>query len=163
MPPVPTRIQNKNIKEFNLKLGQEMIAHQSQIWVAAFSPDGTYLATGGKDAVINVWKVLSLEDVNDDPYQMFHKVPHRIFKEHELDVLSIVWKVKNNNEFLSSSLDHKIILWSVNTADMALRVFDSPDVVSCLATHPEQTNIFFAGSLDKKFYTWDIREPEPVD
>lgn len=36
---------------------QEIAAHSDSIWVAKFSPCGNYLATGGKDAVLKVWKV----------------------------------------------------------------------------------------------------------
>ena len=32
-------------------------AHSDSIWVAKFSPCGKYLATGGKDACLKVWKV----------------------------------------------------------------------------------------------------------
>ena len=44
--------------KMNLYAVQEIVhAHSDSIWVAKFSPCGNYLATGGKDAVLKIWKV----------------------------------------------------------------------------------------------------------
>jgi WD40 repeat protein len=55
--PIPTKIYRKHIHEFDLFLVQDIGAHSDSIWVAKFSPDGHYLATGGKDAVLKIWHV----------------------------------------------------------------------------------------------------------
>jgi WD40 repeat protein len=36
---------------------QGIRAHNGAIWVAKFSPDGQFLATGGQDAVLKIWQV----------------------------------------------------------------------------------------------------------
>ncbi|KAF9681747.1 hypothetical protein SADUNF_Sadunf05G0034900 [Salix dunnii] len=38
-------------------MGQEIQAHKGFIWTMKFSPDGQYLATGGEDRIIRVWRV----------------------------------------------------------------------------------------------------------
>ena len=49
---------NKGKTKMNLYAVQEIVqAHSDSIWVAKFSPCGNYLATGGKDAVLKIWKV----------------------------------------------------------------------------------------------------------
>jgi len=51
--------KNQNDKEFSeLEVAQTIIAHQAQIWVASFSVDGNFLATGGQDGIVKIWKIL---------------------------------------------------------------------------------------------------------
>lgn len=49
----------KKYKDPNLSihLVQEIRAHEEPVWAAKFSPCGNYLATGGKDGVLKIWKV----------------------------------------------------------------------------------------------------------
>ena len=54
---------------------QAVRAHQSCIWVADFSKDGKYLATGGKDGDLKVWKVLEDELARPEPYTLFDETP----------------------------------------------------------------------------------------
>ena len=42
----------------DLLLSQEMAAHAGVIWTLAFSRHGRYLASGGADGVVRVWRVL---------------------------------------------------------------------------------------------------------
>ena len=53
----PTKINKKNVHEFDLFLVQNIRAHSDSIWVARFSHDGLFLATGSKDAVLKIWQV----------------------------------------------------------------------------------------------------------
>jgi hypothetical protein len=39
----------------NLHYTQRLSGHSGAVWVAKFSQDGRYLATGGQDAVLRVW------------------------------------------------------------------------------------------------------------
>ena len=41
-------------------------AHSDSIWVAKFSYCGRYLATGGKDACLKIWKVKDYIDEMDE-------------------------------------------------------------------------------------------------
>lgn len=42
-------------------LGQEIGAHKGPIWTMKFSPDGQYLASGGEDGVVRVWRVRAVD------------------------------------------------------------------------------------------------------
>jgi WD40 repeat protein len=53
----PTKVNKKSVHDFELYLVQGIRAHSDSIWVAKFSPDGQFLATGGKDAVLKIWQV----------------------------------------------------------------------------------------------------------
>lgn len=52
------RQNSKRYMEFAaLCTGQEIHAHSGFIWTMKFSPDGQYLATGGEDGVVRIWRV----------------------------------------------------------------------------------------------------------
>ena len=56
--------------------------------MADFSYDGQYLATGGADSVLKIWKV---SDENEGTHELFYKEPYWEFEEHHLDIIAIAW------------------------------------------------------------------------
>ncbi|XP_043722765.1 uncharacterized WD repeat-containing protein all2124-like [Telopea speciosissima] len=56
------RHNRKRFMEFTgLYMGQEIQAHRGFIWTMKFSPDGCYLASGGEDGVVRIWRVTSTD------------------------------------------------------------------------------------------------------
>ena len=62
--PSRTRVQHRKKKnaEFSaVYMGQEIRAHDGLIRVMKFSPSGWYLATGGEDCVVRIWKITEVD------------------------------------------------------------------------------------------------------
>ncbi|XP_042521180.1 WD repeat-containing protein 44-like isoform X2 [Macadamia integrifolia] len=56
------RHNRKRLMEFTgLYMGQEIQAHKGKIWTMKFSPDGCYLASGGEDGVVRIWRITSAD------------------------------------------------------------------------------------------------------
>ena len=52
-----TKLHKKSTQDFDWYLVQGFKAHSDSIWVAKFSPDGQFLATGGKDSILKIWQM----------------------------------------------------------------------------------------------------------
>lgn len=64
---VEMQTTTKTGSQLNLHVVQEIgNAHSDSIWVAKFSPCGKYLATGGKDACLKVWRVKGTKQTDDE-------------------------------------------------------------------------------------------------
>lgn len=182
---VPTYIRvrssNKAKREFNnLFLAQELfnetadpsaatpVANEAHaVWSMKFSHDGRFLATGGQDMVVRVWRVLSSpKDRCRDQHgeaaidstlnaAVFCAKPFRVYSGHTADVLDLSWS--RNNFLLSSSMDKTVRLWHVSREE-CLCCFQHSDFVTSIAFHPHDDKYFISGSLDCKLRLWNISD-----
>ncbi|KAL0449787.1 UNVERIFIED_CONTAM: WD repeat-containing protein 44 [Sesamum latifolium] len=155
--------------------GQELKAHNGLIWTMKFSPDGQYLASGGEDGVVCIWRVTTVDAICKDdkcsfgspvvesksspqkkksihasviiPERIFHieEEPLQKFHGHTSDVLDIAWSTSNH--LLSSSMDKTVRLWQVGS-DKCIGVFHHSNYVTCVQFNPLDENYFISGSID---------------
>ncbi|PKI42263.1 hypothetical protein CRG98_037379 [Punica granatum] len=183
--------KQKSWKEFTgLYSGQEIQAHSGLIWTMKFSPDGQFLASGGSDGIVRVWRVNSADaqfinfpasgggkvkgdkfgsqrrSSNDSSVLIPDKVfwieesPVHEFHGHTGDILDLAWT--NSNHLLSSSTDKTVRLWNMGS-DSCLDIFRHSNYVTCIQFNPVHENYFISGSIDGKVRVWGVSERRVID
>ncbi|CAL0305287.1 unnamed protein product [Lupinus luteus] len=175
-----------------LYIGQEIRAHKGLIWTMKFSPNGKYLASGGEDGVVRIWRVVSLDTSSvcfsaDD--NIIREVKHDIScsqRKKSSPSLNVLPKKilqieesplqefyghsgdvldlawSNSDILLSSSTDKTVRLWQIGCNE-CLSVFHHRDYVTCIQFNPVDENYFISGSIDGKVRIWGVPEERVVD
>ncbi|WJX53685.1 hypothetical protein P8452_39654 [Trifolium repens] len=163
---VKVRQNKKRWLEFNeLYIGQEIKAHKGLIWTMKFSPNGKYLASGGEDGVVRIWRIMSRAKnpsfifIQNDIFQIDESPLQELFG-HSSDILDLAWS--NSDILLSSSMDKTVCCWKIG-CDQCLSVFPHKDYVTCIQFNPVDENYFISGSIDGKVRIWGIREERVID
>ncbi|KAL2342937.1 hypothetical protein Fmac_004222 [Flemingia macrophylla] len=185
--------QNKKrwLEFSGLYIGQEVRAHKGLIWTMKFSPNGQYLASGGEDGVVRIWRVISLDKSSfttedstsnikvecdsSSPWekrssQPFIFLPNSIFQIEESPLQELFGHSSdvldlawsNSDLLLSSSMDKTVRLWQVD-CNHCLNVFRHNGYVTCIQFNPVDENYFISGSIDGKVRIWGIREERVID
>ncbi|KAL2531517.1 Transducin/WD40 repeat-like superfamily protein [Abeliophyllum distichum] len=149
---------------------QEICAHDGLIWTMKFSADGQYLASGGEDRIVCIWRkesrVLGRTNLSSTsvviPERIFHieEQPLKKFHGHAGDVLDVAWSTTNH--ILSSSMDKTVRIWHVDS-DKCLGVFYHSNYVTCVQFNPVDNNYFISGSIDGKVRIWGVHDRRVVD
>ena len=113
----------------------------SDIFCLAFSPDGTFLATGEPSGEIRLWKVI-------DNQLLW------VCKAHTNWVMSVVWS-PDGTMIASGSQDHRVKLWEARTGQALKTLQGHTDSVHSLSWHPSQIMIA-TGSEDHTIRFWDV-------
>lgn len=171
----------KNVKEIQcFSINDNDNGQETCIWVAKFSYDGKYLATGNKSGTLKIWEIQSLSE-SIDSYQknelgsflkLFNEKEYRTYKEHKQDIIDIAWSEKNSNVLVTVSIDHTAILWDINELT-PIRIHKHNGIVSCVSFYPveivvsiagitNQNDVFITGCFDKIVRIWGTHSLEPV-
>ncbi|CDW78911.1 wd repeat-containing protein [Stylonychia lemnae] len=155
--PIPkerTKLQNKTYHELNnLIQVQEIKCGNDAIWVIKFRSDGLYMATGGKDGILRVWKCCqSSKELNQR--QTINPVPIREYTSvHQSDIFDVNWSTKHLNIILSASSDFNVLIYNINH-EKPLKVLQHPDI---------SDNLLASGCFDKFVRVWDIKNKKVKD
>ncbi|XP_042455214.1 WD repeat-containing protein 44-like [Zingiber officinale] len=136
------------------RMVQEIAAHKGLIRTMKLSPCGMYLATGGEDSVVRVWKVRELDDLNVEG------VPLHEYFGHTSDILDLSWS--RSKYLLSTSKDKTVRMWKIGCKS-CVKVFYHNDYVTCIQFHPLDDAYFITGSVDRKVRIWSVDENIVVD
>ncbi|CAF2054422.1 BnaC06g02280D [Brassica napus] len=173
-----SKVKVKTNKKSHVELSaaykvQEINGHKGKIWALKFSPDGKFLATGGEDGFVKIWRItLSASFVGQElmrehealvmfPRKAFYleETPFQELYGHTGDVLDLAWS--DSNLLLSASKDKTVRLWRVG-CDECLHVFHHNNYVTCVQFNPVNKNIFISGSIDGKARIWGLSEQRVV-
>ncbi|CAH8315201.1 unnamed protein product [Eruca vesicaria subsp. sativa] len=173
-----SKVKVKTNKKSHVELSaaykvQEINGHKGKIWALKFSPDGKFLATGGEDGVVKIWRItLSASFVGQElmreqgalvmfPQKAFNieETPFHEHYGHTGDVLDLAWS--DSNLLLSASKDKTVRLWRIGSGH-CLHVFHHNNYVTCVQFNPANKNNFISGSIDGKARIWGVSEQRVV-
>ncbi|XP_010461743.1 PREDICTED: uncharacterized WD repeat-containing protein C3H5.08c-like [Camelina sativa] len=178
-----SKVKVKTNKKSHVELSatymvQKINGHKGKIWVLKFSPDGKYLATGGEDGVVKIWRITlsdsllasfmrQQEPISQQealvlfPQKAFHieETPFQELYGHTGDVLDLAWS--DSNLLVSASKDKTVRLWRIG-CDQCLHVFHHNNYVTCVQFNPVNKNNFISGSIDGKARIWGLSEERVV-
>jgi len=117
------------------------IAHDDIVFVAEFSPDGRYLASGGYDNKIVVWELESGRELFT-------------LHGHTRQVRSLAFS-GNGNLLASASVDKTARLWNLITGEQ-IHTFTSNDTVLSVVFTPDDKQLITTGA-DKQISFWDLK------
>jgi lipopolysaccharide export LptBFGC system permease protein LptF len=135
----------KRTKQFSkLKRVQTITAHAGAIWVMKFNLTGQYLATGGQDGFVIIWKInrrrKRIEDNDSSASPTSNRgvfvveAPYRKFLNGQSgDVLDLDWS--KSNFLITSSMDKKVRVWHA-TREECLVTFLHSEIVTGVQFHP---------------------------
>ncbi|KAI9092423.1 WD40-repeat-containing domain protein, partial [Phlyctochytrium arcticum] len=155
----------------------EDVEVKGPIWSLRFSEDGKYLAAGGQDSLVRVWRSSAAaepqahrghfkdnsqgsdrSDFDEEGKfyeQIFEPRPFRIYKGHTAPILDVTW---SKNGFLATaSMDKTVRVWHVDR-DECLCSLAHRGCVTSLRFHPIDDRYLLTGSLDTRIRVWSLEE-----
>jgi WD40 repeat protein len=144
-------------RRFNpLRVWQE---HRDIVWAVAFSPDGSYLASGGGGQEINGnWT--EGDDFSIRIWNMKDGSLHKKLDGHKNAVATIAW-FADSSRLVSASSDNTAKIWDVQSGQETATLLGHTDRVSGVAVSADGTRVL-TGSWDKTCILYDTRTGKVV-
>ena len=127
-------------------MGRPISAHTGPVWSIAFSPDGTWLATGGADRRVRLWSVQKEElRAEGDP----------LTGGHTADVLSVAFS-GDGRTLASGDADGHVSLWALEESPVLGDLLGRRrSGIETLAFSPDG-RFLASGGADSRVLLWDI-------
>ncbi|KAJ1650402.1 hypothetical protein IWQ61_008789 [Dispira simplex] len=125
---------------FPRKVLHTLLGHDDEVWLLAFSPDGTRLASGSKDCIVGIW----------DPES--HILVQQL-KGHHRVITSLAWS-PDGTQLLSGSHDHDVRLWNVESGQCERVINQHTQPTTACLWFPDGQR-FITGGQDGSINIWD--------
>ncbi|KAH6918387.1 WD repeat-containing protein [Coprinopsis sp. MPI-PUGE-AT-0042] len=122
--------------------------HSNEVWCLEWSHDGRFLASGGRDTAVLIWKMGSPVDQSTSQEWKAHLV----LPDHPYEVGAIAWSP--DDSVLVTGAEHLIKMWNMRTG-VCIRTMDThEETISSISWLPDGSGFYSAG-LDRKIILWD--------
>ena len=115
--------------------------HQGPALNVAWSPDGTMVASGGRDSSVQVWNTQTGKRL-------------LVYQGHSNEVLGIAWS-PDGSHIASASRDSTVQVWDARTGKRLFFYRDAPKAMFCVAWSPDGSRIVF-GEDGGTVQVWDV-------
>jgi WD40 repeat protein len=124
------------------KLLRTLQGHTSWVVSVAWSPDGSFIASGSGDGTVKLWDVRTGQLL-------------RTLQGHTSWVWSVAWS-PDGSFIASGSYDHTVKLWDVRTGQLMRTLQGHTNWLRSVAWSPDGT-LLASGSSDYTMKLWDVR------
>ncbi|EIW84917.1 WD40 repeat-like protein [Coniophora puteana RWD-64-598 SS2] len=121
--------------------------HTDEVWNIAWSHDGRYLASAGKDKTAIIWRI----GHETEPTSR-ECVAELVLRDHEYCVGCLAWSL--DDSILLTTADQLIKMWNAKDGTLLRTLDEHQETVTALSWLPDGSG-FISGSLDRKIVTWD--------
>ncbi|GAA5910271.1 uncharacterized protein JCM6883_001136 [Sporobolomyces salmoneus] len=115
--------------------------HMDEVWRLAWSHNGEFLATAGKDKLVIIWSV-------KDNFAV-----HKVFGPHSDPVSCLAWSP--DDSILLTASESVIKMWSMQSLEAIATLSKHDYPIGALAWLPNGLE-FVSGGMDLKVYFWDL-------
>ncbi|KAJ3186956.1 pre-rRNA processing protein [Gaertneriomyces sp. JEL0708] len=137
------KLTKKISKAYSTKLISQHKGHRDEVLCLAASTDGQFVATGGKDKLINIWSV------KDDSHVS-------TFSQHRDSVTGLAFRL-NHNQLYSASSDRTIKLWNIDSLSYVETLYGHQDAITNIDALARERCVS-TGSRDRTCRLWKIVE-----
>ncbi|KAF9514475.1 hypothetical protein BS47DRAFT_1295012 [Hydnum rufescens UP504] len=121
--------------------------HDDEVWTIEWSRDGRFLASGGKDRAVIIWRVgASVANAGRECHV------ERVIRDHESEIGALAWSWDGST--LLSSADRTVKMWNVKTGVCIKEITDHGRVVTCIKWLPDQGG-FVTSAMDSNIFFYD--------
>ncbi|KAI8049073.1 WD40-repeat-containing domain protein [Syncephalis plumigaleata] len=128
-----------------LQLKHDLKSHTGAVYTVKYSLNGKMIASGSFDKTVRIWE---------------HQKEVTCFRKHTLNVSDLSW-THDSSELLSGSYDQTCKIWSLSSEKLKAS-FDCDGFVQTVMFHPQDVNLFAAGTSRNKLLIYDQRQPDPI-
>ncbi|KAI7863091.1 WD40-repeat-containing domain protein [Spinellus fusiger] len=122
---------------------KNFVGHTDHVLSLAISSDNQYLASGGKDKILNIWSIKDNERIST-------------FSHHKDAVSALAFR-KGSNQLYSASFDRTIKVWNIDERTYIETLFGHQDQITAIDTLGRE-RCMSTGGRDKTARLWKIVE-----
>ncbi|KAI8097265.1 WD40-repeat-containing domain protein [Halteromyces radiatus] len=122
---------------------KNFLGHTDHVYCLATSSDNQYLASGGKDKIINIWSIKEDKHI-------------ATFTQHRDAVSGVVFR-KGHNQLYSVSHDRTVKVWNIDEKSYVETLFGHQDQITAIDTLGRERCVS-TGGRDKTTRLWKIVE-----